>query len=228
MRTREWSVIVPLKQRELGKTRMHELPPALRQRLVVAMARDVRDAVLACPCVDELVVVTGDRRWSELLGSRRVRFVADARTDSLNDALRRGLNPGRIPPRPIAALAGDLPALRSSELRCALEAAAETGTLFVPDARGDGTTFFAARSPEGFWPRFGNRSRDLHREAGARELLRTGLAGLRQDVDIMNDLASARALGMGPHTAAVMSAIEDRGLVRTQLITTGPTSRGLA
>ncbi|MGK5169166.1 2-phospho-L-lactate guanylyltransferase [Geodermatophilus sp. CPCC 205761] len=198
---------MPLKRLDIAKSRLAGLRPLLRRRLVVAMARDVRDAVLACPEVDELVIVTRDSRWPELLHSERTRFVADLPTDSLNDALRRGVeSSGSARSNRIAALPGDLPALQPAELQHALDIAGDTPNIFVPDARGDGTTLFTATSVVGFRPRYGERSRAAHRHTGAQELLLPALTGLRQDIDTMDDLSTVRALGLGAHTTAVTAA----------------------
>jgi 2-phospho-L-lactate guanylyltransferase len=207
-----WSVVVPLKPLHLAKSRLRDLPTNLRRALVVAMARDVRDAVLACPTVEDLVVVTGDLRWHNLLGTSRVRFVADSRTDSLNEALRRGASACRTsrPGHGFAALTADLPALRPDELERALDLAVGTTTAFVPDANGDGTTTFAACSYDQFWPQFGAGSRTHHREAGALEILSAELAGLRQDVDTVEDLEHARTLGLGAHTEGAMVGLTIR------------------
>jgi 2-phospho-L-lactate guanylyltransferase len=204
-----WSVVVPVKPLVQAKSRLRDLPSDLRRALVVAMARDVRDAVLACSGVEDLVVVTEDPRWHSLLGAPRVRFVADSPRDSLNDALRRGASACRTSWRRsgCAALTADLPALRPDELDRALSLAAETPTGFVPDVRGDGTTMFVARSHADFRPQFGTRSRARHIEAGAREISSQDLTGLRQDVDTVDDLERARAVGLGHHTDAVMVAL---------------------
>jgi 2-phospho-L-lactate guanylyltransferase len=173
------------------------------------MARDVRDAVLTCQGVEEIVVVTRDPLWRSLLGVRRLRFVADSPTDSLNDALRRGAATCETtrPGHGVAALTADLPALRPTELGLALGQADVASTFFVPDAHGDGTTLFAARSHAQFWPHYGVGSRARHIEAGALEVHRPELAGIRQDVDTVEDLERARALGLGHHTGAVMATI---------------------
>ncbi|MCW2696371.1 MAG: hypothetical protein JWR62_1456 [Modestobacter sp.] len=206
-----WSVVVPLKPLHHAKSRLRGLPVPVRRALVVAMACDVRDAVLACHGVEEVVVVTRDPLWRGILGVRRLRFVVDPPTDSLNDALHRGAATCRTAPpgHGVAALTADLPALRPAELGLALGQADAASTFFVPDARGDGTTLFAARSPAQFWPQYGVDSRARHIGAGALEVHRPELAGIRHDVDTMEDLMRARALGLGRHTDAVMATILD-------------------
>ena len=200
-----WTVVVPLKALSQAKSRLRDMPISLRRALVVAMARDVRDAVLACQAVDELVVVTGDPQWHLLLGTPRVLFVPDSPTDSLNPALQRGATGCRSTraQNGVAALTADLPALRPTELGRALELALGAPTSFVPDALGEGTTMFAARSSEEFRPKFGARSRDRHISAAAREIAWPEMSGIRQDVDTVEDLERAQALGLGRHTSAV-------------------------
>jgi len=154
--------------------------------------------------VEELVVVTSEPRLHDLLSAHGVRFVADSPSDSLNQALRRGAASCRSrPDSGLAALTADLPALTANELEHALYLAVHTPTSFVPDAGGKGTTMFAARSSEEFLPQFGHRSRARHIAAGAKELLWPGMMGIRQDVDTVEDLERAWALGIGQHSRAV-------------------------
>jgi len=78
---------------------------------------------------------------------------------------------------------------------------------FVPDASGTGTTLYAVRPGARFRPRFGPRSAEQHRAAGAVELSLPGLTSLRRDVDQPRDLSAASDLGVGPHTAAVAARL---------------------
>jgi 2-phospho-L-lactate guanylyltransferase len=203
-----WSVVVPLKSLDRGKSRLG-IPAPLRKALVVAMARDVRDAVLACPQVAEIVIVTSDPRWRDILGTPELRFVADEPTDSLNGALRRGAASCRAtrPGCAVAALTADLPALRPAELELALGHAHSAPTWFVPDAHGSGTTLYAARRHAPFRPQYGGGSRARHRAAGALEVRPPEHAGIRQDVDTVDDLERALSLRPGRHTRAALSAV---------------------
>ena len=201
-----WTVVIPLKPIRLAKSRMGGLPGPLREALVVAMALDVRDAVLGCRDVDEVIVVSRDPRWRPILARGSVRFVSDAPEDSLNVALRRGALAGRRGghERGIAALTGDLPALTPEELGAALRSAAGRTSSFTADARGTGTTLLAAPSHPDFHPCYGEGSRLRHLRAGARELGFPRRSGLRQDVDTPGDLAEAVLIGVGQHTRAVL------------------------
>ena len=114
------------------------------------------------------------------------------------------------PERGRAGLAGDLPALRPDELTAALGVAARLGTAFVPDADGTGTTLYAAAPGAQFRPRFGPASRDRHLATGAVEIgtgeIGTGLAGLRRDVDTIEDLRAAAKIGLGSRSRALLPA----------------------
>jgi 2-phospho-L-lactate guanylyltransferase len=86
-------------------------------------------------------------------------------------------------------------------------AAASLSVAFVPDAARTGTTLYAATPGATFQPRFGRLSRHRHLADGAAEIgAGLELAGLRRDVDTIDDLRVAAALGLGPRTQAVLAA----------------------
>jgi 2-phospho-L-lactate guanylyltransferase len=201
----EWSVIIPLKPLHMAKSRLL-LPADVRQALVIAMALDVMEAVLGLPHVRQVVLVSRDPRWQALFDDPRISVVPDSPRDSINDALRRGAAACQWewPGTGIAALTGDLPALSSGDLAEALAQASQSGSSFAPDADGEGTTLLAARCASRFDPRYGRGSRLRHRHAGATELEVPPDSGLRQDVDTLEDLAVAAAIGVGRHTSAVL------------------------
>jgi 2-phospho-L-lactate guanylyltransferase len=105
----------------------------------------------------------------------------------------------------VAALVGDLPALRPEELQAALARAAEHPQAFVADASGEGTTLLTAAATARLAPAFGPRSAARH---GLFAYFVPAGPGLRLDVDTAADLEQARALGLGPATAAVLDDID--------------------
>jgi len=171
------------------------------------MALDVMEAVLGCPAVRELILVSRGPCWRALSDHPRISVVSDSPRDSMNDALRRGAAACRreSPGTGIAALTGDLPALSSADLAAALAQASLFGSSFVPDAGGEGTTLLTALCASGFNPLYGPGSRLRHSHAGAMELEVPPGSGLRQDVDTLEDLALAQAIGVRRHTSAVLS-----------------------
>ena len=223
-----WTVLLPVKVLARAKSRLATLAGDRRGELALALASDTVTAVLACPEVARVVVVTSDPVAGPLLASLGAFVVADEPADRsngpgerdgvesstdlgvqglLNAALRHGaaLAARRWPGTALAALTADLPAVSPAELTTALRAAgsAAGGAAFVPDAAGVGTTLYAVPPGGEFLPLFGGASRGRHAAAGATELGVAGLTGLRRDVDTPDDLREALAIGVGPFTKAV-------------------------
>jgi 2-phospho-L-lactate guanylyltransferase len=233
-----WSLVIPVKVLAQAKSRLTGLLAADRAALTLAMAADTVAAAMAAPAVAAVIVVTDDPGvGAEMKGLHAV-VLADEPAAGLNPALAFGAaySRGLWPERGVAGLAADLPALRPAELQSALTAAAAlarggdppgppavlargddapsppagTGQAFVPDADGTGTTLYAAGPGVAFDPRFGPGSRARHGAAGATELDLPLTAGLRRDVDTLDDLRRAAAIGAGPRTAGVLASMADR------------------
>lgn len=204
-----WSLVIPVKVLAYAKSRLAAAAGPHRPALALAMAADTVAAALACPDVARVLAVTDDPQAAQVLAGLGALVISDEPDQGLNPALRHGaaVAASRWPASPIAALAADLPALRPAELGLGLRAAARWEHAFVPDAAWSGTTLYAARPGAEFRPRFGPRSAQQHRAAGAVELALPGLASLRRDVDGPRDLRAASALGVGPRTAAVAARL---------------------
>ncbi len=203
-----WTVVLPVKVLARAKSRLALLAGSRRADLALALASDTVSAVVACPDVTRVLVVTSDAKAGSRLAALGAIVVPDEPDGGLNAALRHGaaVASGRWPDSGVAALAADLPALRPGELSRALRAAAAVaagGAAFVPDAAGIGTTMYAVAPGVAFRPMFGGASRARHASAGAVELSLDGVPGLRRDVDTPEDLRAAVALGAGFRTAAV-------------------------
>jgi 2-phospho-L-lactate/phosphoenolpyruvate guanylyltransferase len=219
----EWVVVLPVKSLSRAKSRLRGAVPGVpHDRLVLGLLRDTVAAVLACPAVGGLLVVTNEplaARAATGLGARAVPDVPDA---GLNPAVAHGA--AQAGAGPVAALTGDLPALRPAELAAALAAARSAaarsaatrsaaarsaavgpGRAFVPDAAGTGTTMLTAPAGSDLAPRFGPGSAAAHAASGAAPLVGPW-PSLRRDVDTPDDLAAAAALGLGSHTASLYGA----------------------
>jgi 2-phospho-L-lactate/phosphoenolpyruvate guanylyltransferase len=204
-----WSLVIPVKVLALAKSRLSELAGSRRAELALAMAADTVAAVVACPAIAVVIVVTDDdAAGAELAGLGAV-IVPDEPAAGLNPALVFGAAyaAGRWPGRGRAGLAADLPALDPAEIGRALAAASRWPEAFVPDAAGSGTTLYTAGPAAEFCPRFGPGSRDRHRAGGAAELDLGDVPGLRRDVDTPADLRSAAGLGLGPRTLALAAEL---------------------
>ena len=194
-----WTVLIPVKSLPEAKSRLvgASADVAAHHRLVQAIRADTMAAVRAADQVARLVLVL-DRPMTD---SVEPTFVQ--RSPGLNAALAEAAEDAatRWPEDAVAALVGDLPALRASELDAALTLAAGHQRAFVADAAGTGTTLLASSVGVALAPRFGTGSADRHaRDAVAVE----AGPGLRCDVDTAEDLAAAAALGLGPATTALL------------------------
>ncbi|WP_193610625.1 2-phospho-L-lactate guanylyltransferase [Nocardioides lijunqiniae] len=202
-----YAVVVPVKPPALGKSRIVGLDDHQRRDLARAFALDTVAACLACEHVAEVLVATDDAAFSREFAALGCATVPDGDTSDLNAALRQAVAearrrwPGLLP----AALLADLPALRSRELDEALASFVPDGPSFVADTERTGTTLYTAPYDE-FDPQFGLDSRHAHLVTGALEL-GLELASLRRDVDDLDDLREALALGVGAHTARVAAEL---------------------
>jgi len=202
--TTAWSVIVPLKQTSLGKSRLAGLTAEQRHDLALAFTLDTVTAAASTVGVRRVVVVTNDPDAAafERIGA-----------EVLPDRPDAGLNPAFVhgahhvmqadPDAGLLALAGDLPALTTDVLSSVLRAA-PAGRWFVADTAGTGTTLLGATEAR-LSPAFGPHSRAAHRAGGAQEVDLPGIARLRRDVDTEVDLWDAVRLGVGAHTQEALS-----------------------
>jgi 2-phospho-L-lactate/phosphoenolpyruvate guanylyltransferase len=199
-----WSLVIPVKLLAQAKTRLTALDPERRSRLALAMAADTVAAALRADSVATVLVVTDDAVVRDVVWGLGAVVLADVPGAGLNEALGYGAGYARQrwPSRGVCAVAGDLPAMRPAELAAALRAATELGEAFVPDADGTGTALYAATPGSAFRPRFGPASRRRHLDGGAAEIASGNLTGLRRDVDTVDDLRAATAIGLGPRTRA--------------------------
>jgi 2-phospho-L-lactate/phosphoenolpyruvate guanylyltransferase len=200
-----WSVVIPVKVLTQAKSRLARLGEDRRVELALAMAADTVTAALACQEAADVIVVTDDQVAGSMLAALGASVIPDG-SDGLNAALSHGAFYvlERRPGAGVAALFADLPSVRPAEIATALAAARNHPTAFVADAAGDGTTLYTARPGTGFRPSFGLASRARHAANGAVELNLAGIDGLRRDVDTPEDLQAAVAIGLGPHSAALL------------------------
>lgn len=204
----EWVVVIPVKRLADAKTRIGEPLAAYRRDLALAFAADTTAAALHAVGVRAVVVVTDDAVVSAELRTVGAAVVPDS-APGLNAAVSAGASESRRmhPLAGVAALVGDLPALRPADLTAALAAATAYDRAFGCDASGIGTTLLCAAANIELAPAFGPRSRAAHRASGAVELVGPW-PSLRRDVDDAVDLADARRLGVGRATSAVLGRIQ--------------------
>jgi 2-phospho-L-lactate guanylyltransferase len=203
-----WTAVIPVKPLALAKSRLRgAVADAVHEDLVLAMAVDTVRAATASGRLVGVLVVTDDARVRDAVTAIGASCLPDRAAGGLNRALSYG---AASLSGPVAALTADLPALRPQELAAALDRASDAacvdGRMFVADADGAGTVLLTAASGMALAPRFGPGSAAAHRASGAGEL--TGdWPTLRRDVDTPDDLATARALGFGAATDALLQSV---------------------
>jgi 2-phospho-L-lactate guanylyltransferase len=219
-----WAVVVPFKGAADAKSRLSgSLGDDERAALALAFLADTVSAVSRVPSVLSVIVVSNQPGLAANLAASvgqapgradmETRVIPDP-GGGINAAVAVGLAHARaaIPDTFVAALTGDLAALRAADLAQAFalaEAAAATGAVraFVPDREGSGTTMVAF-APGTLAPtHFGIGSCAAHRAAGYRSLAVPTESSLRLDIDHPDDLERARLLGLGEATRA---ALEER------------------
>jgi 2-phospho-L-lactate guanylyltransferase len=193
-------VLVPVKPPTRGKSRLATLPDDQRAALADAFARDTIAAARAAGPVSTVMVVTDDVGLALEMRREGCEVLPDGVADDLNGSLVQAAAEARRrwPDHGVAALCGDLPALRPDDLTAAI--AGVEAPSYVADHTGHGTTMYAVPPGTGFEPRFGRDSAQAHATGGATPLA-GDLASLRLDVDDPADLARALLLGVGEHTA---------------------------
>jgi 2-phospho-L-lactate guanylyltransferase len=193
-----WTVVIPVKGLPAAKSRLlpASVDAAAHRTLVEAIRADTVTAARAADPVARIVLVSDQPRpGTDVLVQTRPGLNA-ALAEAATHAARSWPADG------VAALVGDLPALRSDELADALRAAAHYPRAHVPDAAGSGTTLLTAIPGIALEPSFGPGSAARH---GRHSVPIEGRPGLRHDVDTADDLAAAGALGVGAATAAVLA-----------------------
>ena len=208
--TSTWSVVFPVKVLAAAKSRLAAGTPAPGE-LALAFFLDALAAAVATPRVGQVVVATSDARVRASAESVGAVVIDDASHPGINAAARWAAahcDDGRG----VAVLVSDLPCLTPQSLETALRAAEGHATSFLADLDGTGTTLWCATAPHAVDPHFGIDSRQAHRRAGAVDLVAEHPAAVaelepaRRDVDTDSALQRARAVGVGPATAATLSA----------------------
>jgi 2-phospho-L-lactate guanylyltransferase len=204
----QWTLLIPVKQTAVAKSRLAALAGPLRAELARAMAMDCVHSALACPVVRAVVVVTDDPASPDFVRAGAV-VIPDVPGGGLNPALAYAAERVRLEGSggAVAALSADLPALRGDELAAALNCCRQ-GRRYVSDASGTGTTMLAAVDGTDLAPQFGRNSATAHQASGAVPIDLAGIDSVRRDVDTPDDLAEAIRLGLGPATTVVVDRLE--------------------
>jgi len=179
----DWCVIMPIKGGVEAKSRLGSLPDvnALADRL----ATRTLAAVLACPEVARVVIVTADENWRRPT-AERISTVQDP-GQGLNAALCVARD-HEVGSKFLVIVPADLPLLDAHELATVLQQARSHARAFVRDKDGTGTTLLTALDAIDLQPQYGEGSAAAHLKSGAIEL--SAPRSVRFDIDTPADLRS--------------------------------------
>ncbi|QHC59233.1 2-phospho-L-lactate guanylyltransferase [Rathayibacter sp. VKM Ac-2760] len=193
-----WTAVVVYRGRGTSKTRLELVA---RSALAEAFLLDTLAAVAEAEAVGAVVLVTSDMTAAERAAREHPGLAVIADPGELNPAVAAGIAGAQDfrPGSPVIALTADLPALTAADLDAALAAAGGSPAM-VGDRAGSGTTALLLPGGTGPEPAFGPDSRARHRSAGYRVLELPETSTLRLDVDTVDDLRDAQAVGVGAWT----------------------------
>lgn len=194
-----WTVVIPVKSLSSAKSRIGAESSAT---LALAFFRDTLTAVVACPDVGSVVVTTHDEVIAGIARHHGSIVVDDTDHPGINAAAAWAAELSAAS-RPVAVVVSDLPCLTSAALSAVLAAALTSGTSFLADADGTGTTMWMTNGTHPVDLHFGPSSAEAHRGSHAVDLvdrLDADVAPARRDVDTAANLQDAIRLGVGRHT----------------------------
>ena len=200
---RAWQIVIPARGVAPAKSRL-DVPTELRSRLARAFSLDTVGAAVSAASVERVTVVTAASAVDvfERLGAQ---VLVEPQPPSLAAAIDAGLATCDLD-APRAVLLGDSPPLTGEALDEALALAAQHPCAVVGDADGTGTTLLTAMPGHAHTPAFGGGSLKRHIGHGYTPLTTGVPARVRADVDTVDALVHAAALGLGVETSAVLDS----------------------
>lgn len=190
-----WALL-PFKGAAGAKKRLSPaLRPEEREQLVLAMVRDVLDALVDSRLLAGVVIVSRAPVATQLAHEFSVEVFADSASD-LSGAV---VEAGTYVARSYAAtgtlfIPGDVPLVTAAEIDTVLQA--HTEVTLVPDANDIGTNAAASSPPNAFEYLFDGRSFKPHIASARRAGLEPGivrLPGFGLDVDTIDELRTVAA-----------------------------------
>ncbi|MFF8227511.1 2-phospho-L-lactate guanylyltransferase [Streptomyces caelestis] len=199
---------MPVKPFSQGKSRLAPDVAVHKSALARCFYLDTLHAVLSTAAVSRVIVVTGDADAAALASARQATVVPDDAA-GLNQAVAQGFATARSLDADcaVAVVTADLPCLKTVEFSQVLSASHDHRRAFLADHTRCGTTVLTAGRGQDLRPAFEGRSRWCHLGQGTVELHLRGVPSARLDVDTVQDLRAAAALGVGPCTARLLEGI---------------------
>ncbi len=203
--------VLPVKSFSHAKQRLRDdLAPGLRRSLAEAMLRDVLSALAETEGLEDVLVVSADRRAQELAAAAGAQTLADTEAGH-NAAAAIGVAAVlKTGAERVLLVPGDCPVLDPLELDELLSVERPApSVIVVPDRHGTGTNALLLTPPDAMPPSFGPGSCARHRAAAQEH----GLYGevrdvpsLALDIDTVEDLESLAPIhGRARHTLELLA-----------------------
>lgn len=195
------SIVIPVKSLGSAKSRL-ALTVDARAELAEQLMRHSVSTALRVERVSQVVVVTSDVRVAAVAAELGAQFVSEPE-GGLNAAAACGVAWVRAvrPDDDAIVMVSDLPALTAADLDGAIDEFRALGRpMMVADHLGFGTTSLFQAPADNLSMLFGADSAARHQAAGY-TAASGQLAGLRQDLDTLDDLTSLRRESGTAHSA---------------------------
>jgi len=192
------AAILPIKSFDEAKQRLAEgFTGALRRALAEAMFSDVLTALRRSRSIDQIFVVSSDRKAQRIASGHGATALADA-SSGHNDAammgIRWALGAGA---QQVLLVPGDCPLLDADEVDelIAHRVDGQPSALIIPDRHGTGTNALLLTPPGSLTPSFGEGSCARHFELAVSHGTRPEVVSVRSlalDIDTPEDLEALR------------------------------------
>ena len=197
------TAILPVKRFAGAKRRLGAaVTDSERHDLIVAMLRDVLEAISDARMIERTIVVTGEPEAERIAAGAGAETVADTPEDDHSAAAVLGIEAAFADGAEcVALLPGDCPLLDPREIDRVLTGVPGTYVTVIPDRHGSGTNGLVLAPPDAIRPAFGDGSRERHvglaRAAGIPHSVEP-VESLALDLDTPGDIiALTTAIEMG-------------------------------
>lgn len=214
-------VVIPVKSLAESKTRLSEiLSLEDRQRLVLVMLEDVLTSLRKSNLIDQIFVITPDRRVMDCAASFSVKTMIDKADHGINESIamvtEQELKSRRA--SPLLALPVDLPLVRPDTIDGIIGKAGNLATplVVISPSRSGGTNALLRNPPNVIPTRYGANSFDAHvEEAALRKipLIVHRSEDLEIDLDTPSDLCRIMERGNSTKTSRFLSGVPRAGKV---------------
>jgi len=208
--------IVPLNVLKKSKARLSPLlTPAERERLSVAMLKDVLSALRRTKRIHSVTVVSADKGARRICKRLGASFLWEGRRRGLNRGVKLAVRHAqRECATSVLVIHSDLPLLKPLEVDEFLKRSVGCSVALTPSKDRDGTNALLMSPPQVIRPVFGKDSFRKHlllarqRKARSRVLLFNGIGF---DVDTPRDLVGLMRRPLRNETGRVLKAFRKRG-----------------